>query len=268
MRSMNRAVGLTLSLFVAGAAAGAETTECTVVTSVPSTITAPGPYCLKASLTGIGGITISADDVSVDLNGHTLESKAIGVTSWGRYRNSIVRNGTIRGGTFAVSLNNETSGHLVEEIRAEGSGIRVSGNGVVVRNNVVVGTTTASVGPNYGIIVGTGTGARIRDNVVVNPATGYVGEGGGIWAFGAIGAVIEGNVVRNTTLDLASPHRGIHAMWSDGAVVSGNHVANMRLGITAGFGTVLFRDNTVHGAESPGLAYIGGVMAGSTNVVF
>jgi hypothetical protein len=151
MQPTIRLAGLILSLFVLSAAARAETTACTEITSVPYLITAPGVYCLKSSLTGIGGVGINADDVTVDLNGHTLESAAIGVASFANTRNSTVRNGTIRGGSFAVSLAAPgTSGNMVERIRAEGSGIRVSGNGGVVRNNVVIGTTSANIGPNYG----------------------------------------------------------------------------------------------------------------------
>jgi hypothetical protein len=257
-----------LSCVVVVARAGAETTECTVVASVPMTILASGVYCLKAPVSGAGGITISADDVTVDLNGFALQSGAAGVSTHAAFKNATVRNGTIRAATFAVSLSNDGSGHRVEDVRAEGCGIRVGGHGALVRHNVVVGTTTASVGPNYGIVVRNGTGARISDNIVVNPAAGHRGEGGGIWAFGATGAVIERNVVRNTTVEPALPHRGIQAMMSDGAVLSGNHVANMKIGIAADFGTVLFVDNTVHGAEFPSFAFMGGVLVGTSNVSF
>jgi len=257
---------LALSLLALSAAARAETTDCTEITSVPYAVNAPGVYCLKSSLSGIGGIGIAADDVTIDLNGHTLEvSSGIGVAAYGNSKNGTVRNGTIRGGHFAVAMISSGSGHLVERIRAEGSGIHVRGDGGVVRNNVVIGSTSANIGPNYGINVHEGAGIRVSDNLIVNPGLGYGGEAGGILALGATGATIERNVVSCAAVEMFSPVRyGIHVS-SDGAIVAGNHVVNMRTGITNPTGTSLFLNNTVRGAKTP---FFGGVMAGTTNYSF
>ena len=72
---------LALGLSVAAPAA-AETVNCTPVTSVPVTITTSGPHCLTDNLTFYGqsgsAITIQANRVVLDLNGHTLQGPAAG----------------------------------------------------------------------------------------------------------------------------------------------------------------------------------------------
>src|SRR6266850_7666789 len=164
MRSTSRfAVVL---LLVLSASARAETTDCTQITSLPFFITQPGVYCLKASLGGLGGISVQADDVTIDLNGHTLEPSSIGVAAYADQRNITVRNGTIRGGSRAIYFAGAGgSGHLVERIRAEGGGIFVAGQGGAVRNNTVIGTADANLGPVYGIEIAESTGMRVSDNV-------------------------------------------------------------------------------------------------------
>ena len=151
MRSMNRLAGITLVLLAVSAAARAEVTGCTEISSVPSTLSLPGIYCLNSSLvasvTSGAAIAVSADDVVVDLNGHTLEAagpnNALGVRTIAN-KNVTVRNGTIRGFAGAVALGNSgatSQGHIVEKLRAEGStsfGIRVQGAGSIVRNCSIV----------------------------------------------------------------------------------------------------------------------------------
>src|SRR5712691_5912502 len=104
MRAMIRFAGLTLSLLALSSPVRAETTACIEITGVPYTITTAGIYCLRSSLTGAAGIVVGADDVTVDLNGHALDVASLGVVSWGAYKNITIRNGTIRGGSRAVSL--------------------------------------------------------------------------------------------------------------------------------------------------------------------
>lgn len=74
----------------------------TPISSVPYTITAPGSYYLTTNLTGVSGangITISSDDVTLDLNGFTLlgtTGSLAGVYVGPHYHfNITVRNGMI-----------------------------------------------------------------------------------------------------------------------------------------------------------------------------
>lgn len=60
--------------------------------SAPGTISAPGSYCLANNITG--AITITADDVTLDLNNHTIDSGSIGIEITGN--NATILNGTIQ----------------------------------------------------------------------------------------------------------------------------------------------------------------------------
>lgn len=78
----------------------------TPISSLPITINTPGSYFLTGNLSVTTGnaITLSADDVSIDLNGFTISSSAspaagTGISISGVRRNIIVTNGKIRGTT-------------------------------------------------------------------------------------------------------------------------------------------------------------------------
>src|SRR5688572_33133625 len=63
-------------LFLSGAAvAHAEVTDCTAITAIPTTISAPGVYCLTSNLvlssTGVAIHIYGPKDVVLDLNGHS-----------------------------------------------------------------------------------------------------------------------------------------------------------------------------------------------------
>ncbi len=82
----------------------------TPITTVPSTISAPGSYYLTGNLAVTAGtaITISADNVTLDLNGFTISSTASPVSGAGVVINGIrknirVTNGSIVGTTTVAS---------------------------------------------------------------------------------------------------------------------------------------------------------------------
>ena len=138
-----------LVFLLAFASVRAETTLCTVITALPHAITAPGIYCLKASLASAGaGITIDADDVVLDLNGHAISgpANATGVASVDRSRIT-VKNGIVRGFNVGVALKSagKSEGNVVEQLHVDTRflGIEADGTGFVVRDNVLVGTGTA-----------------------------------------------------------------------------------------------------------------------------
>jgi hypothetical protein len=271
-----------LILLASSAATPVQAAECTDVAGVGFVIGAPGSYCLSASISS--GIRIEANDVTLDLNGHTVSVSPgdAGVDAFGR-SGITVRNGRIHGGHVGVRLSNspavQTSGNAAEGLHISGStacGICVDGHGSVVRNNVVIGVgDRRSV--SYGIAVGGGAGARVSGNQVVDMAAGSAGvQANAILAADAPGAVIEGNVVSNSVAPPPGEGRypvGISIFRSGSnfmpmkAAVAGNYVFNMRIGIeSATVGVVsLFRDNAVGGAATP---YQGGVMAGTSNHSF
>src|SRR5437773_11688813 len=72
-----------LALSGALSSLGAETVNCTPITAVPTTITAPGVYCFTQDITtGISSgyaVQILANNVVLDLNGHRLQGQAAGL---------------------------------------------------------------------------------------------------------------------------------------------------------------------------------------------
>lgn len=135
---------------VSGGDARAETTNlsgATEITSLPITITQPGTYYLsrnwQLNLPGGNALTIAANDVIIDLNGHTIANSATPSSAVGVYAqnksNLTVRNGTLA--TFGVAVNIWTgwmpiSGVLIEDLRITGCrnrGVSLTANSSIVR---------------------------------------------------------------------------------------------------------------------------------------
>src|SRR5262245_37441969 len=106
MKSMLRSTSIALLLLASATAAHAETTNCTVITSLPDTITLSAIYCLNSSLSGVG-IDINADHVVLDLNGHTIhgDGAALGIASLDK-NHITVRNGTVRDFQWGIAMGN------------------------------------------------------------------------------------------------------------------------------------------------------------------
>lgn len=150
----------------------------TPISSLPFTISAPGSYYLTGNLTGKSGqsgITISVDDVTLDLNGYALTGvggsrNGIEAPIAGR-RNLAISNGAVRNwgqnGIDVLKATNST----VQRIRASGNGLaspqagisigahcalmdcRLEGNfiGANVGNASVVANVTADTNQSVGI---------------------------------------------------------------------------------------------------------------------
>src|SRR3954471_689763 len=96
----------------------------TPVSSLPFTISAPGSYYLTGNLTASGseaGITVSADNVTIDLNGFALTGGPSGVASGidvpAAQENLCVRNGTVtRWNQYGIYASNVTGG-LYQNLR-------------------------------------------------------------------------------------------------------------------------------------------------------
>jgi hypothetical protein len=257
-----------LALLVSAAAARAETNNCIEIMSSPFIISAPGIYCLNNSLTG--NITVNADDVVLDLNGHVLESGTPGAGAGvlaGDRTNITVRNGTVRGYHTAIQLVGAKSrGHLIERLRIadnSGTGIFVQAEGAVVRHNMLLNNGYASgPGARYALLA-TGAGVHVADNQVIESGLSATGEVVGI-RIGGSGVAVERNVISN---EVIGPHSSRGILISGGGTnsVVGNRVVNMKIGIYNSGGAAVFMDNTVGGATAP---FLGGVMAGTTNTSF
>ena len=113
----------------------------TPISSLPYAITNAGSYYLATNVTGISGtdgITVSAGDVTIDLNGFALfgvSGSHSGIFISNSYTNVTVRNGSLSGwgysGVDAASAN--PSGVLLEHLSASGN----NNFGIFTGNSVV-----------------------------------------------------------------------------------------------------------------------------------
>ncbi len=228
----------------------------------PTSISQPGTYIVTRDFcfgqfamppcTANGtGIDISANDVVVDLNGHTLNmqgSNAIGVrvSTFGATRGIVIKNGRIVGDTSPTS--NGISTTVTNPVRltiqdvtvrnAIGDCINIqSADQVVVERNSLEGCANALV------ITGTRFLGRIVDNSVLDAA------GHGLALFG-----LEGGQVLSNRIKKFSQASNANGIWlSDGGknLVQGN--------VITASGTT--------GANSYGILLDGAPTASSNNVL-
>jgi hypothetical protein len=113
----------------------------TAISSLPFSITAPGSYYLAQNLgvSNSSAITISVDNVSLDLNGFTLSgsgSSQSGIIVSGSHWHIRVSNGSIRGfGANGLDLSNVVPGEISSIVASSNGGIGISvGDTVTVRD--------------------------------------------------------------------------------------------------------------------------------------
>jgi hypothetical protein len=200
----------------------------TKITSLPYEIKTPGYYYLTSNLshTGGNGITVNADDVTIDLMGFVLtrpnnvgEYKGIYING---HNNVEVRNGTVKG--WYVGVQSFGARQRVIGIRASGNylGVGLTGNDHLIQGCTADGTSAKAYGlaidgtgtisgctaanfssylldpwAGHGIILSSGTASN---NVVINcGAIGIRGRGP---------ATISHNAVINCTTGISSEGGG------------------------------------------------------------
>jgi hypothetical protein len=233
----------------------AETVRCTELRVLPTTITTPGVYCLRShhTLAEVPGslliaITISANNVVLDLNGFRLAGPQTPNTfSLGIFcescRNVTVRNGTIVGFNTGIILGGlgGAIASVIEKIRVvrnTQTAIEVRGHAALIRDNEIVqpGGTTA-LGRVIGIEA-VGSSMRVINNDI-DTVRDPNGEGAAIFILGeTIGIPAEDNLVIN------------------------NRITNADEGINFFNSTGKFRDNITSSVDVP---YIEGTDIGNNN---
>lgn len=257
----------------------AETTQCTVINTIPYVINTQGVYCFKQHLatdiTSGNAITINTNNVVIDMNGFKLggliagpTTEAVGIYGFDR-QNITIRNGSIRGfirGIFLAGTSpyDDSQGHLIEGVRADGNtrvGIAVEGRGSVIRGNQVVQTGgTTHFSDVAGILV-RGTGVEMIDNSISETVEESGELSYGVLATSANGAVIEGNRVSNTDLGAGTSY-GVQVTSSDGVSVVNNRLSNVDTGVRFTSSTGKYRDNLTNGVTTP---FSGGTDAGGND---
>lgn len=171
----------------------------TAISSLPFTINSSGSYYFTSNLTQSGsaaGITISADNVTVDLGGFALigglSGTAAGIAVPAAHKNVQVSNGTIRdwiGGGVAASL---AANSIYRDLRLSDnfdSGL-FSGTGALV---VDCAADNNIVGLNIG------AGSTVRSCTVTNNLSDGIATGAGCTITGCTASGNNGNGVLAST---------------------------------------------------------------------
>jgi hypothetical protein len=229
----------TLAVLLAGltlgaSPAGAETTQCTAITSLPYTITAQGIYCLtddlSTTMTSGNAIEIQANNVILDLGGHRLGGSAagLGTTAFGVFavqrQNLVVRNGTIRGFYVAVWVDDvnppSATGVVIEDLRIDQAtyeGISVGSRGALIRRNQVLFTGGSTNNDSAIAIVATGPENRILGNDVVTVTKQGGGTSKGIFVSGVgeTGVFVVGNRLTQADKGIEFFGPGVNGKYRD-----------------------------------------------------
>ena len=225
------------------------------ISSVPFTITAPGSYYLTGNLThdaASNGITINANEVTIDLNGFTLASSVLGGSaifhpSGGLANGRItVRNGFVRGWTVGVRL--EGNNYRVEGVTASNNG-----TGIECGSACAVVDCVAAANTSRGISLTGSSGVVLRSVAARNGGDGFVvGVGATVQQCAAtsngddgIAVGGQGSLVSQCT---ASFNRGDGIQVQFDTVVVGNSCSANGFGADDGAGIhAVSTDNRIEG---------------------
>jgi hypothetical protein len=202
----------------------------TPITSVPHTIASSGSYYLTKNLTAAGtAITISVDDVALDLCGFTLTGPGSG-TNYGIYMNARknieIRNGTIKSfGTDGIYDASSSGGNQrilhVQVIGNKRYGISLRGSTNQIKDCVISGNGSSYAGFVYGI--NAAAGCAIAGNTVYENGVGATGSVSGIYA--GSGCRITANVVYGNGVSASGA--AVYGINCDsGSTVADNSVFN------------------------------------------
>ena len=224
---------------------------------IPLTISTHGSYYLTEDVTAAGtAITVSVDDVTIDLGGFALIGPESGINS-GIYMNSRsnveIRNGTVREFRFGIyEVSSSGQDHRVIDVRAMSNtyhGIYLNGYGNLVKDCTASDNGDSAAGIVYGIYAD--NSCTVTGNTASNNGLSATGTVYGISA--GTGSTVTGNTAYKNT--------GIGIYTSSGSTVTGNTAyENGSHGIYAGTGCTIIgntaRVNTGNGIDFDGLGTV------------
>lgn len=225
--------------------------DCIQITTVPATIDASGKYCLANDFTinsaTAKAITINANDVTLDCQGHMLKNLATSNngTSAGIFLNSrnnvtiqhcrviggfqngidVIQNQTIGNRNYYVQIqDNYIAGPYWHGIRAQGSAIEVTNNKIYdiggQLNTYAIGIRVAG-----SAAAGSFKLHIVRDNTVVGTNSSY-SAAYGIFSDGSIGSAFTDNGVAGTSAGSGKIGVGMYVIGQHNRV-SDNHVTGV-----------------------------------------
>jgi len=179
----------------------------TRIHNLPYTITSSDSYDIDTDLTSTGnGIIVQADNVTIDLKGHTIKGSGSGIGVNVGSSNAVeIRNGTITYFATGISTGEGTASTKVSDMRVIGN----TGTAVIVDLGSIVENTLISGNGGSGI---NALGALIRNNSIYN------NDGDGIYA--------QQSVILNNMVDSSGGY-GIRTNYS---TVKNNYVQSSSSG--------------------------------------
>lgn len=220
--------------------------------NILTTINAPGNYILGRDIDVSGdqpGLTITASNVSIDLNGRRISGggTGTGILIMGATAVS-VRNGFLRDLDFGVNVMNSTNVSL--------TGLQISGSG----------RTFAAPPPPTGIQIMQSRNVTVRQNNISGVGLGIFVRGGN-----SFGNTIADNTVVGTTnavFGICYNPTPSDARGPRGDMVTGNHIYGFQTGISvvATSGVSVFKGNGVFYTTGMGVEILGGGSMDMDNV--
>jgi parallel beta-helix repeat protein len=253
--------------------------------SACGTISTSGSYYVTQNLSTTGTcIEVTANDVTIDLNGFTLTGDGTGL-HYGVYiynvSNVEVKNGTVRSFDRGIYANwsGATRSNRVINVRAMGNGIGIdllSYNNLVKHCTAADSTTTGGIDVENGSIVTNNTaynnqgwGIFATGDCTVTNNTAYNNQGNGIYvsfstvtnntAYGNTGDGINSSFISTVTNNTASNNQGIGINAGEGSTVTNNTASgNQGYGIAGSFNSTV-TNNTAYGNNQSNDASSGGI---------
>ncbi len=205
--------------------------------STPYIIATPGSYVLTGNLTTSGtAITVSVDNVTIDLNGFTVANTlASGQTFVANTVSNIcLRNGRVTGGAYCINFQGVANDCIVEDIQtasALNAGIifgNSSSRGCIVRRCTAgnIGSTSTASSGNMSLwgIYFAGLAGRVEDCTVTRLVYNGSGTPTYIGIFVPAAGAVTGNCVSNCTISQLAATTGIGLLMGGNGLYRNNTV--------------------------------------------
>jgi len=189
-------------------------------------ISESGSYYLAGNLTtdDKNGIKVTADDVTIDLNGFTLKGSdtKTGIYVYDLRKNTIIRNGIIRDFSLGISQNLTTSSNcsvigVTVTSNAE-RGINLIGASSIIKDCVISENgTDAEAIYIRGILTG--------DNSIVTGNTVHDNGGNAIFGLGMSGITVGKNCIVSNNTAAGGGGGAVHSTLTN-CIVTANHAAD------------------------------------------
>lgn len=203
----------------------------TPITSLPFTITEPGSYFVtdNLSVSNNDGIVVEADNVAIDLRGHTLTGNGTGRGITVTHVDGVsIRNGSIVNFADGIALLNSSYGQFENLVLAEHANRGISAQGLGGRaDGHHIRAVTARGNADVGIALVSDSGGSASGNIITDVRL----IDNGVNGFGILArnGEVSGNIIRNGLIQGTESFSGLDILSQTGGTSAGNIVENMQV---------------------------------------